>query len=262
MQSHNVDIHTYDGLDLEAIATVPEGETRGMLVMAHGITVDLHEGGMFDRLAEAASQHGWASLRFSYRGHGRSSGTQRGVTIAGEVIDLECAIREARRRANGASRVVLLASSFGAVSTGILLPALLRREVLDGLCLWNPVLDVAGTFVAGRMPWAADNFTSEAQDRLLADGYMELDGTFQVGYALAQEMGVTDARDALAESPLPGLIVHGDRDESVSYGESAALASANEHFRLVTIEGSDHGFSGSDYEAQAIKATVDWLAAP
>lgn len=35
MQSHNVDVHTYDGLDLEAIATVPEGETRGMLVMAH-----------------------------------------------------------------------------------------------------------------------------------------------------------------------------------------------------------------------------------
>jgi alpha/beta superfamily hydrolase len=262
MQSHNVDIHTYDGLDLEAIATVPDGEARGMLVMAHGITVDLNEGGMFARLAEAVSQDRWATLRFSFRGHGRSTGSQRGVTIAGEVIDLECAIQEAQRRAAGASRFVLLGSSFGAVSTGILLPALLQRDVLDGLCLWNPVLDVAGTFVAGRTPWAADNFTPDAHERLLSEGYMELDGTFQVGYSLAQEMKVADSRDAFAKFPLPGLIVHGDQDESVSYDEAATLAARNEQFRLVTIEGSDHGFSGSDYEAQAIRATADWLAAP
>lgn len=90
MQSHNVDVHTYDGLDLEAIATVPEGEARGMLVMAHGITVDLHEGGMFDRLAEAASLHGWATLRFllprtwekhrhATRCHNRGRGDRPGV---------------------------------------------------------------------------------------------------------------------------------------------------------------------------------------
>lgn len=261
MRSHDVNIQTYDGLALEAIATVPDGPPRGMLVMAHGITVDLNEGGMFERLAEVAGHAGWATFRFSFRGHGRSTGTQRGVTIAGEVIDLECAIHEAQRRTPGTGRLVVLASSFGAVSTGILLPALLRRDVLHGLCLWNPVLDVAGTFVAGRTPWGANNFTPEALERLLSEGFMELDGTFQVGYALAQEMRVTDVRHAFAEAPLRGLIVHGDQDDSVSYSEAAALASRNDQFRLVTVDGSDHGFSGSDYEVQAIQATAAWLAA-
>ena len=260
MRSHDVDIHTYDGLALEAMVTVPDGEPRGMLVMAHGITVDLNEGGMFERLAEAVSHAGWATLRFSFRGHGRSTGTQRGVTIAGEVIDLECAIHEAQRRTPGSGRVVLVASSFGAVATGILLPTLLRRDVLAGLCLWNPVLDVAGTFVAGRTPWAADNFTPKTLERLLSDGYMELDGTFQIGYALAEEMRVTDARHAFAAFPLRGLIIHGDQDQSVSHSEAATLASRNDRFRLVTIEGSDHGFSDSDYEAQAIQVTAAWLA--
>lgn len=259
MKSEELTIHTHDGLELEAVATKPTSP-RGTLVMAHGITVDLNEGGMFARLAEAVNDDGWSTLRFSFRGHGRSSGSQRGVTIAGEVIDLECVIAEALKRSEGLDRFVLLGSSFGAVSTGVLLPALLRRQVLDGLCLWNPVLDVAGTFVAGRTPWAAENFIPDAHERLLIDGYMELDGTFQVGYSLAQEMKVVDARTNFAEFPLPGLIVHGDQDESVSYEESANLVVRNSQLQLVTIEGADHGFSGSDYEEQAVRATAAWLA--
>lgn len=261
MKSHELVIHTHDGLELEAIASRP-ANPHGMLVMAHGITVDLNEGGMFARLAETAHEDGWSTLRFSFRGHGRSSGTQRGVTIAGEVIDLECAIAEALERSVGHGRLVLLGSSFGAVPLGILLPSLLRRDVLDGLCLWNPVLDVAGTFVDGRTPWAAENFNPAAHEKLLTDGYMELDGTFQVGYSLTQEMMTVDARPTYDKAPIRGLVVHGDRDQSVAYEEAARLAEVNSRFDLVTIEGSDHGFSGSDHEDQAIRATTEWLAGP
>lgn len=259
MESHEFAIRTHDGLELEAVASRP-ANPRGMLVMAHGITVDLNEGGMFARLAETVHDDGWSTLRFSFRGHGRSSGTQRGVTIAGEVIDLECAISEAVQRAEGIDRLVLLGSSFGAVPSGLLLPALLRRNALNGLCLWNPVLDVAGTFVDGLTPWAAENFTPAAHEQLLTGGFMELDGTFQVGYSLAQEMKTVDARPTYDEAPIRGLVVHGDRDQSVAYEEAARLAEVNPRFDLVTIEGSDHGFSGSNYEDQAIRATTDWLA--
>lgn len=40
---------------------------------------------MFRRLAESLADDGFRVLRFSFRGHGRSGGTQRGATIAEEM---------------------------------------------------------------------------------------------------------------------------------------------------------------------------------
>lgn len=47
---------------------------------------------MYARLAERLAQEGFTVLRFSFRGHGRSAATQRGVTIAGEMLDVAAAV--------------------------------------------------------------------------------------------------------------------------------------------------------------------------
>lgn len=258
MNTERIVVSTHDGLELEAEFSWSGDPTKAIL-LAHGITVDLNEGGMFARLVDRLADDGWSCLRFSFRGHGGSQGSQRGVTVAGEVIDLECALQALIDR-TGLNRVCVLASSFGAVSTGILLPALVRRNVLDRLVLWNPVLDVSGTFVGGRTPWAAENFTSHALEKLLTDGFMLLDGSFEVGYSLSREMATVDARSDYAGLEVPTLIVHGDLDQSVSYAESEQMATRMAVAELATVEGSDHGFSGADYEDQAIGVTREWLS--
>ena len=95
---------------------------------------------MFVRLADRLASEGFAVLRFSFRGHGHSGGTQRGVTIAGEMLDLQAATELALRGYGPPLRIV--AASFGAVSTLLSLPYL--RERLAALVLWNPVLDLRG----------------------------------------------------------------------------------------------------------------------
>jgi alpha-beta hydrolase superfamily lysophospholipase len=108
----------------------------------------MDEGGMFGRLADALAAAGLTALRFSFRGHGRSGGTQQGVTVAGEMLDLQAVIAETGNA--DAGRLFVVAASFGAVATLLSLPYLEDR--LSGLVLWNPVLDLSRTFVKPERP--------------------------------------------------------------------------------------------------------------
>lgn len=132
-----------DGMALRAVVQSPfRVASRGLVAQAHGIGADLDEGGMFRRLAERLADCGGTVLRFSFRGHGGSGGTQRGVTVAGEMLDLQAAVEYLTGRFHGSLSIV--ASSFGAVPTALLLPALAGR--VERLVLWNPVLNLRRTY--------------------------------------------------------------------------------------------------------------------
>ncbi len=112
---HQVELMSCDGLPLEAVVHPAQGSgERGLVVQAHGINADMDEGGMFVRLADRLADTGFTVLRFSFRGHGNSGGSQRGVTIAGEMLDLQAAVEFMTARHGGP--LSLVASSFGAVS--------------------------------------------------------------------------------------------------------------------------------------------------
>lgn len=79
----SVELVSVDGVGLDAVLHSRSGPRgRGVVVLAHGITADMDEGGMYVRLADRLAAAGFVVLRFSFRGHGHSGGTQRGVTIA------------------------------------------------------------------------------------------------------------------------------------------------------------------------------------
>jgi alpha-beta hydrolase superfamily lysophospholipase len=225
------------------------------VVQAHGINADLTEGGMFTRLAERLAEEGFTVLRFSYRGHGRSGGTQRGVTIAGEMLDFEAAVNCAFEQSGGQLSVV--AASFGAVSTALSLPWLRKR--LFSLVLWNPVLDLDHTFVNPHLPWGQDNYSAEQQQLLRTQGYLMMDGEFELGRVLFEEFSHYQPANYFRESSVPALVVHGDRDTAVSYDISRRIATDRPGTALHTIHGSDHGFDSIERENEAIAATVDWL---
>ncbi len=88
-----LELVSVDGIRLDAAVHPPVGkQIRGTTIQAHGITADMDEDGMFVQLAERLSDTGFTVLRFSFRGHGRSGSTQRGVTIAGEMLDLQAVL--------------------------------------------------------------------------------------------------------------------------------------------------------------------------
>ena len=87
----NIRLTVADGVSLDAVVEKPLSDLyRGVVVLAHGISADLEEDGRFGPLAHELAGQGFASVRFSFRGHGRSDGEQQQVTIAG---DREYALR-------------------------------------------------------------------------------------------------------------------------------------------------------------------------
>lgn len=116
-----IELASIDGVRLEA-AVHPAGAhgDRGVIIQAHGINTNMTEGGMFVRLADRPADVDFTALRFSFRGHGGSGGTQRGATIAGEMLDLQATVEYLADRFP--DPLSILASSFGAVLTSLSLP--------------------------------------------------------------------------------------------------------------------------------------------
>jgi uncharacterized protein len=159
----HVQLTSIDGTPLDAVWHPAQAMgRRGLVVQAHGINADMDEGGMFVRLADRLADADFNVLRFSFRGHGRSGATQRGMTIAGEMLDLQAAVEYVGIRSP--RPISIVASSFGAVATSLSLPWLLERT--GRLALWNPVLDLRRTFVNPELPWGLGNFGPDQQKLL------------------------------------------------------------------------------------------------
>ncbi len=257
MAKESISVTSVDGLCLDAMVHRPDTPTasRGTVIQAHGITVDMDEGGMFIRLADGLAEAGFAVLRFSFRGHGRSEGTQRGVTIAGEMLDLQAVVNHA-----GVSLpepLSIVAASFGAVSTVLSLPYL--ETQLHGIVLWNPVLDLRHTFIEPELAWGLENFGPRGREQLRATDHLLIDGEFELGRVAFQEMDVYEPLRAWAASTVPGLVIHGDRDSYVSYDIARQAATTRPGTQFRTVAGSGHGFDSPEREDEAIAATVTWL---
>jgi hypothetical protein len=81
----------------------------------------------------------------------------------------------------------IVAASFAAVSASLSLPWLGSR--LHRLVLWNPVLDLTDTFVEPTLPWGKENFSSPQQDLLVSQGFLVVDGGFELGRVVFEEFG-------------------------------------------------------------------------
>jgi alpha-beta hydrolase superfamily lysophospholipase len=248
-----------DGTVLELVVREPAGEARALVVLVHGITVDLDEGGMYVRLADKLATVGIASVRFSFRGHGRSGGLSQDMTITGEIDDLR-AIVHAMVARYPLLPLFVVAGSFGAVPTVLALDYLYERG-LKGLVLWNPVLDLRRTFLEPELPWGIQNFNAGAIERLRQTGHLDVDGEFRLGIPLFDEFASLDPQAGFAASTMPALVVHGDRDSYVSYDIARSACAERPRCDFHTVAGSDHGFDSSEREDEAISATVDWLVA-
>jgi alpha-beta hydrolase superfamily lysophospholipase len=251
-----LELVSIDGVRLDAAIHTALGEqARGTVIQAHGIGVDMDEGGTFVRLADRLATAGFTVLRFSFRGHGRSGGTQRGVTISGEMLDLLATVDHVTQKYPGPLSIV--AASFAAVPASLSLPYLVDR--LHRLVLWNPVLDLRRTFVEPQLPWGKENYSPTQQDLLRSQGFLLMDGEFQLGRVLFEEFQHYRPDEYFTASAVPTLVVHGDQDSYVSYDIAREAAAARPNCVFHTVVGSDHGFDSREREAEAIAVTVGWL---
>jgi pimeloyl-ACP methyl ester carboxylesterase len=239
-------ITTSDGVRLDS-AWHPGGPSA--VVLAHGITGDLTEQGLFVTLAEKLVAAGFSVLRFSFRGHGASEGRPRDMTVAGELLDLRAAVLAA---GVAGGPVSVVASSFGAVSTTLSLAALPVRSVV----LWQPVLDLRRTFLEPELPRGIKLYSDRSS--LPELGFLDIEGRFELGAPLFEEFTRLDPRAAFLATGQPALVIHGDADEHVSHEIARTTAAARPGTDWWSVPGDGHGFRR--HGPEVIAATVHWLA--
>lgn len=248
------DLVSADGVHLDSAWAESDTQPRGSALLVHGITVDMNEGGMFERLSNELAHTGFDNLRFSFRGHGASEGRDVGATIAGEMLDLEAAYAAlVECRPDGP--VVVVAASFGAVSVSMSLAHMPR---VQAVVYWNPVLNLKRTFLEPELPWGLEYFGRKGETSILRNGFVAVED-FTIGRVMWQEFEVYDPFKALVENSTKSLIIHGDHDTYVSYEIAAEACSSRRSCELVTMTGSDHGFDSREMEDDAICLTVQWI---
>lgn len=255
-----------DGLELCGLFTVPQNP-KGYTLLAHGITTDKNEWNNFyvDLAQELRKQH-FASLRFDFRGHGESAGAQRDITVIGELLDVKASANEVIKR--GKNGVSIIATSFGAGSA--IMYAAQNKDNVRCLTLLSPVLDYLATFLEPIVPWAKDSFNTDGFQHLDKNGFLLLDGEFELGAKLVEEFKILKPYEYLKQIACPVLTIHGDKDSMVPYEVSKRYGTPNKDSEFVSLEGADHGFVDSEDDigmskksisnrALVIARIVDWV---
>lgn len=173
-----------DGTELSGVWHIPNQSTDKAIILAHGITVDKDEDGIFTDLSEYLKDNGFAIFRFDFRGHGESKGNSVDMTIQGELMDLEAALSVVKRQ--GYKSIGLLGASFGGGIATLFVPE--HQDKIKCLCLWNPVLNYDHCFINPTLPWLRRRKDQMKKD-LLEKGWTTLGSRkFKIGKSLFEEM--------------------------------------------------------------------------
>src|SRR3989338_8271702 len=136
-------LKTSDNLKICGIWSWPKVGNNKAIILAHGITVDKDEDGLFPPLSEKLADLGYSVFRFDFRGHGKSDGKSVNMTISRELLDLKAVLREVKKK--GFKKIGLLGASFGGGIETIFTAK--NQEKFSFLCLWNPVLNYNHVFI-------------------------------------------------------------------------------------------------------------------
>ncbi|OGK34230.1 hypothetical protein A3F57_06325 [Candidatus Roizmanbacteria bacterium RIFCSPHIGHO2_12_FULL_36_11] len=227
-----------DGQKLCGIWHIPSKPTTKAVVLAHGMTVDKDEEGIFIELAELLKKNGYAVFRFDFRGHGESEGKSIDTTITGEMADVEAAVKEVKLHEY--KEIGLLGASVGGGTATLYAEKNQRR--LRCFCLWNPALNFDHTFLDPITSWLK-NRHKEMMNDLKTKGWTMVGSSKKVyGRKMFEEMAKFTPYKALRNISLPTVIIHGTKDKYVPYEDAKTYVKYLKNGKLITLKNGEHGF--------------------
>ena len=232
-------IKTVDEFTLSV--ALSQAEATDVVVWLHGITVDKDEYlNFFKDGAEWLARSGIASLRFDFRGHGKSSGSSLDFSVVGQNYDVRAAIEAVHKWYGSGVRIHLVGASFGAPPA--IFAALKFRSCVNSIFLMSPVLSYQRTFIEPQTEWAAELFSAKQMADLDRTGQLFMNERFCIGHQLVGEMEVIQPDREIERICQPLTIVHGDRDSMVPYDVSAEVCRRMKNIQFETLSGADHGY--------------------
>lgn len=243
---------------IEGIQSSPDNGSNSLIILVHGFTGSKDgPGGLFIPLSEMLVSKGYSVLRFNFRFTTDDLKEFYKMTISGEVSDLKLIMDEMSKSYENIS---LLGESMGG-SVSILS----YDDRVRCMVLWYPAVFLEKTSLKARTE------TVEAKDELERTGFVTLakgDGQkFKVSRTFIEERKKIDLIPYASSISCPTLILHGDVDSTVPFGQSEQLLGMLKgEKKLENIQNSDHGWWNSDRsdrmssaQQRVINLTVDWF---
>lgn len=252
---YHVRYQSTDGIILDAI--VEESDMpKAVVLMLHGINADKDEEGLFRRLSNRLTSENYNSFRFDFRSHGSSGGKQKFVTIAGETEDYHASLEKIKQK--WSLPVVVVAASFGAVS---FLNSYTKytNDVVQGVVLLNPVLDLKATFLNSEFPQFKEAFSKDSFNKIEKNGYVMLDRKLKICMDFFEEIQTVRPYKNLSQIKVPVLLIHGEQDTCVPIELSSKYKSKIERCQFITIKDANHGFGRKVEENKVISTVCAWL---
>ncbi|KKU91954.1 MAG: hypothetical protein UY21_C0008G0013 [Microgenomates group bacterium GW2011_GWA1_48_10] len=250
-------IKTKDNFELDVLYNKIE-KAKGVIVFAHGMTVNKDDEGIFVRADKELQKLGFSTLRFDFRAHGKSQGESvTDFTISNELKDLDAIMAFVQNE--GYSWIGLAGASFGGGVSALF--AGQHQQLIQKLFLANPVLDYEKCFIKPTTTWAKKHFEN-IFERVEKEGYVKIGSRqFKAGRKLFEEASIYHPCETLKSYTNPLLIVHGDQDSKVAFQDVLDcfqdLPSTNKRFEK--IEDSEHGFHDEPFETQVTEMIVKFF---
>lgn len=263
--------HRVDAHNLHGVVHLPDAPgPRPAVVVCHGFK-GFMDWGFFPYLCDLLSDRGFVAIRFNLSGAGMQPGDNRvtdleafrTATFSKDVAELESIVRSVGRDiAPGVADpedVSLLGHSRGG---GIALLVAAECPVRT-LVTWSAV----STFERMGPEEVARWRETGSVPILNARTGQQLELGVEVLEDLQAHRAQLDLEAAARKRTAPWLIVHGDADETVPFGEAEALARAGaDPVSLLRISGASHTFGvshpfdgPSPHLVQAMNATQSWF---
>jgi pimeloyl-ACP methyl ester carboxylesterase len=213
-----------------------------MVMLCHGFGGS-KEGQMFDLIADSLCQHGIASIRFDFNGHGQSEGEFVDMTVPNEIEDAQKVFEYVRdlRYVDG---VALVGHSQGGVVASML-AGQLSADDIAAVALMAPAAVLRDDAIRGNTMGATYN-------PLDAPEYVELYGGRKLGRNYITSAFRLPIYETAAKYTGPALIVHGTADRVVPYTYGIRYHQLWKDSEYVELDDHDHGFSQNVYRATRI----------
>jgi pimeloyl-ACP methyl ester carboxylesterase len=243
-----------DGVALHVLLTAPRAPV-GVLVLCHGLTESCHEHGAFPKLRDRGLRAGLAVVRFDFRAHGSSGGTNEQFRLAGVRMDMDAVLALIDEQLGPDLPLIPVGVSFG----GAAAVHAARTASAVGLVLWYAVIDYEWNY--GRDSTVPLTRLMRASAGPADPAWSEmpvLSTGFYMPAALLAEARNDRTTEHLRALTVPVLSYHGGRDTFVDPAPLRRIAAERPNVTARMLPGAGHGFLL--WRPWVIRSTVSFAA--
>jgi alpha-beta hydrolase superfamily lysophospholipase len=220
-----------EGVKLSVSHYEPASSARHVAVFLHGLASD-QKGEKAVHFRKRLLKEGMAYATFDFRGHGKSEGEMRELTVTGLLEDCEQVIRPLSERYE---RVSLIGSSMGACAAAWY--ATLNPGVISSCALIAPALNFVGLLV--------DQTGRDGLKEWKKSGRLQFTNQYcdiELGYDMVRDWSNYPVSALASRYATPTLIVHGMKDDSISYLHSLSFTAraSGAEIDVILLSDGDH----------------------